>query len=72
MIFKYNVPEKVKCLQNWKGHKLALATTVSHLGAFLIQEEAIWAATVKGILAEIAFCITAVCVFWHPPRSNGL
>ena len=46
---KYNMPEKGKCLKNYKGRRLAVAATLPHSGAFLIQEEARLAATVKGI-----------------------
>lgn len=41
--------QKGKCLEDDKGRRLAVAATISHLGAFLIQEEARLAATVKGI-----------------------
>lgn len=46
---KYNMSQKSKCLENDKGRRLAVAATISHLGAFLIQEEARLAAMVKGI-----------------------
>ena len=65
------MPEEVKCLNHYKGHRLPLATTVSRLGAFPIQEKPgellRWTSS-----SETASCITAVRAFRHPPRSKVL
>lgn len=66
------MPEEGKCLYHYKGHRLPLATTISHLGAILTQEEAVRQACAGRYSSEIAFYIIAVCVFQHPPRSKVL